>query len=101
MSKKAKLIIAGVGNVIDIISTLILINYFGFEEMNPLMRVFLQYPVIASITKIVGVTSILLYLNFTKRERYTNGLATFAAILYGGLAVYYILFFISFVIYNL
>lgn len=101
MSKKAKLIIAGIGNVIDIVATLILINYFGLVEVNPLMGWLLQWPWIAVATKLIAINGILLFLNFTKRKKYTDGLATFAAIMYGGLGTYYLLFFISYFIYQI
>lgn len=101
MSKKAKLIIAGIGNVIDIVATLILINYFGLVEVNPIMAWLLQWPLLAMSVKFIGVNSILLFVNFTKRKKYMDGLATFAAIMYGSLGCYYLWFFISYFLYKI
>lgn len=94
MNMKTKLIIAGVGNFIDAIATYILIKYFGAVELNPIMMWLLQWPEFAVVSKIVVVTSILLYAYNTKRQEYMNIFATFAALLYGALGTYYIVMFI-------
>ena len=90
---KTKLIIAGVGNFIDAIATYILTQFLGFVELNPIMNWCLQWPEVAIVSKVVIVTSILLYVYNTKRSKYTNVLATFAAILYGTMGIYYLVIF--------
>ena len=91
---KTKLIIAFIGNIIDAVATFILTQYFGFVELNPIMAWLLQWPVFTVVSKIIVVTSMLLYIYHTKRDKYVNTLATFAALLYGSLGVYYIVFLI-------
>lgn len=93
MTMKTKLMIAGTGNIIDAVATYILTQYYGFIELNPFMALLLQYPIFAVVSKIVVVTSILLFIYHTKRTRYVDALATFAATIYGSLAIYYIVFF--------
>ena len=91
---KTKLIIAWIGNLIDIFSTLYLLNnYSFFYELNPLMRWLLQWPILAVVCKLVVVGGILIYIYYKQNASYANSLANFAAVLYGGLGVYYILWF--------
>ena len=94
MKVKTKLIIAGIGNFIDGISTFILTQFYGFQELNPLMLVLLQWPVLAITLKIIVVTSLLFYIYSKKDEKYINGLSTFAASFYGFMGIYYILIFL-------
>lgn len=91
---KLKLIIAGIGNLIDAVATFILTQYLGFKEINPIMAWLLQWPVLAMVSKIIVVTSILFYAYYTKRQQYMNVFATFAALLYGSMGVYYIVSFV-------
>lgn len=91
---KTKLIIAYIGNIIDIVATLILTQHYGFVELNPVMAWLLQWPAIAAISKIIAVSSILLFIYYTKRDKYTDLMANIAAIIYGGLGLYYITIFI-------
>lgn len=93
MNMKAKLIIAGVGNFIDAIATYILTQYLGLIELNPIMAWLLQWPEFAVVSKVVVVTSILLYAYNTKRQEYMNIFATLAAILYGTMGIYYLVIF--------
>ena len=89
---KTKLIIAWIGNLIDIFATLYLLNnYSYFYELNPLMRWLLQWPVLAIICKLVVVGGILIYIFCKLDAKYADIMANFAAILYGGLGVYYLL----------
>ena len=90
---KATLIIAGIGNIIDAVATFILTQYFGFLEINPIMAWLLQWPVLAVVSKVIVVTCILLFAYYTKRQRYMDIFATFAALLYGSMGIYYIVFF--------
>ena len=91
---KTKLIMAYIGNIIDAAATLILTQYFGFRELNPIMAWMLQWPVLATIFKITVVTCVLAFLYNTKRSKHTEAIATVAAMLYGSLAMYYIVIFI-------
>lgn len=93
MNMKTKLIIAGVGNFIDAIATYILTQFLGFIELNPIMNWCLQWPEVAIVSKVVIVTSILLFAYYTKRQQYMNIFATFAALLYGSMGIYYIVMF--------
>lgn len=91
---KTKLIVAYIGNIIDVVATLILTQYYGFIEINPFMAWLLQWPILAVVCKITAVTSILAFIYYTKRDKYTNLMANIAAIIYGGLGLYYIIIFI-------
>lgn len=93
MNMKTKLIIAGVGNFIDAIATFILTQRFSFMELNPIMAWLLQWPVFAMVSKVIVVTGILLFAYYTKRQQYMNIFATFAALLYGSMGIYYIVMF--------
>lgn len=90
---KTKLTIAGIGNIIDAVATFILTQYFGFLEINPIMAWLLQWPILAVVSKVIVVTGILLFAYYTKRQQYMNIFATFAALLYGSMGIYYIVFF--------
>ena len=91
---KTKLIIAYIGNIIDVVATLILTQYYGFIEINPFMAWLLQWPILAAVCKITAVTGILAFIYYTKRDKYTDLMASIAAGLYGGLGIYYIIIFI-------
>ena len=101
MTIKTKLIIAGVGNFIDAMATYILTQYLGFIEINPTMDWMLQWPELAIAFKIISVTAILLFAYYTKRQKYINGFATFAAILYGAMGIYYLVIFPYAILFNL
>ena len=58
--------------------------------MNPLMRWLLQWPILAVVCKIAVVGGILIYIFYKLDTKYADMMANFAAILYGGLGVYYI-----------
>lgn len=91
---KTKLYIAGAGNLIDAIATYILTQYYGAIELNPFMAWLLRYPEFAMILKVSIVTLILIYVYYSERTKYSNTLATFAAVLYGFMGLYYIVMFI-------
>lgn len=92
---KTKLIIAYIGNIIDAAATLVLTQCFGFKEINPIMAWLLQWPVLATFFKIAVVTCVLVFLYNTERSKHTEAIATVAATLYGGLALYYIMVFMT------
>ena len=54
------------------------------------MRWLLQWPMLAVVCKLVVVGGILIYIYCKRNTKYANVMANFAAILYGGLGVYYI-----------
>lgn len=87
---KTRLCIAGIGNLIDCIVTFIFTQYFGVPELNPFMAWLLQWPIFAMVFKMVVVTSVLVYAWRSEHNKYTEGLATFAAVLYGAVGLYYI-----------
>lgn len=94
MTIKSRFIIAGIGNLIDAIATYILTQYYGFMEANPVMARFLElHPLITVILKVIVVSTILFYAYRKEHNKYTSILATFAACLYGAIAIYYIVFF--------
>lgn len=94
MTIKSRFIIAGIGNFIDAIATFILTQFYGFLEVNPIMAWLLQYPLLTVFLKITVVSSVLVYAYRQEHNKYTSILATFAACLYGAIAIYYIVFFI-------
>ena len=87
---KTRLIIAYIGNTIDLIATLCLLR-MGFYEVNPIMRPLLNYPWLASIVKISAMTWLCWFLWKRRDDRHAMPLATLAAVVYGAIAVYYIL----------
>lgn len=89
---KTRLIIAYIGNTIDLIATLCLLR-MGFYEANPIMRHLLNYPWLASIVKISAMTWLCWFLWKRREDRHAKPLATFAAVVYALLTVYYIVFF--------
>lgn len=90
MSIKSKLIIAGIGNLIDTISTLIVVNYYGFIETNPVMAWLLQYPLAFIAVKILTVTGVLGFIWRTRTDKHANIMATIVAIVFSCIAVYYL-----------
>ena len=82
------LLIAYFGNLIDIMTTLTLIEQ-GFYELNPVMRPLLDYPGLFATVKIVAMTGICLFLWKRRTDKHALPIAVFAAIVYGSIAVYY------------
>ena len=93
---KTKLIIAGIGNLIDTIATYIVTQYYGAQELNPFMSWLLQWPKFAMALKFVIVTSLLVYTWYSERTKYSGMFATIAAWLYCSIGVYYIVYFMIF-----
>ena len=96
---KTKLIIAGIGNLIDIFATFILTQYYNIPELNPFMAWLLQWPIFAMNLKFFIVSGILVFVWYSEHNKYTNFLANFAAILYGGVGAYYLIYFLSFILF--
>lgn len=89
MPMKTPLIIAGVGNLIDMVSTLYLINK-GYTEANPFMAALLPYPLLFSVVKI-GAMGWVLWILWKSREYRTARItAWIAAVVYGLISVYYL-----------
>lgn len=89
---KTPLIIAAIGNLIDMVSTLYL-NGRGYTEANPIMAALLPHPVLFTLVKICAV-ALALWILWRNRESQTARItAWFAAGLYGLITVYYIFFF--------
>ena len=89
---RTRLIIAGLGNLIDTLSTVYL-HRQGFVEANPVMAALLSHPLLFILVKMAVFTALLLWLWKRRDDRHALPLAALAAIVYGAIAVYYGLFF--------
>lgn len=78
------LIIAGLGNFIDTLSTLYLYG-LGYDEANPVMAALLPHPWLFVLVKLGVFTALLLWL-WMRRAKHA---ATIAAVVYGAVAMYY------------
>ena len=87
------LLIAYIGNIIDTIATLSLTEQ-GFHEVNPFMRPLLDCPWLFAAVKLLAMTWVCLFLWRRKEDRHALPLATFAAVVYGLIAFYYVAWFI-------
>ena len=90
---KTRLIIAGLGNLIDTLSTVYL-HRLGYVEANPVMALLLSHPLLFILVKMAVFTALLLWLWHRREDRHAKPLAALAAIVYGAIAVYYGLFFV-------
>lgn len=89
---KIPLIIAAIGNLIDMVSTLHL-NGRGYTEANPFMAALLPHPVLFATVKI-GAMALVIWILWKNREDKTARKTAWAAAgLYGLLAVYYLVVF--------
>lgn len=88
---RTRLIITGLGNLIDLVSTLYLYRH-GFEEMNPLMAGLLQYPPLFMLVKIGAMTWALWILWKRRDHKSAQRISWFAAVLYGSISLYYAFF---------
>lgn len=88
-----RLSIAYIGNLIDLIATLYLTKQ-GFHEVNPFMRPLLGCPWLFAAVKILAMTWVCLFLWKRKEDRHALPLATLTAVVYGLIAVYYVVWFI-------
>ena len=87
------LLIAYIGNIIDTIATLNLTEQ-GFYEVNPFMRPLLGCPWLFAAVKLLAMTWVCLFLQKRREDRHALPLATFAAVVYGLIAFYYVAWFI-------
>ena len=90
---KTRLTIAYIGNIIDTIATLHLAEQ-GFHEVNPFMRPLLGYPWLFATVKILAMTGVCLFLWKRREDRHALPLATLAAVVYGLIAAYYMVWMI-------
>ncbi len=91
---KTKIRIAAIGNLIDAFATYILYTKFGFTELNLAMAFLLQWPILFLIVKLALGFGILYYLSKQEYNKYVEIAATTAAVLYGAIGLYYIIWFI-------
>jgi hypothetical protein len=90
---KTRLIISYIGNIIDLIATIYL-SRLGFYEVNPFMRPLLDHPWLFTAVKILAMTLVCLFLWKRREDRHALPLATLAAVVYGLIAAYYIVWMI-------
>lgn len=90
---RTRLIIAYIGNLIDLIATLYLTKQ-GFHEVNPFMRPLLDCPWLFAAVKILAMTWVCLFLWKRREDRHALPLATFASAVYGLIAAYYMVWMI-------
>lgn len=84
-----KLIFIWICNLIDTVSTLILIRTGMFVEVNPLMALLLQNPFLFVLVKISVMTIVLLYLWKQKEHKKAQFVMNVGCWIYGLLAFYY------------
>lgn len=96
---KTRLIIAWIGNLIDMVATLHL-SGLGFREVNPIMRPLLAYPWLFALVKLSGMTAVLLFLWIRRDDRHALPLATYAAVVNGLVATYYFVIFVTQYLYH-
>lgn len=90
---KTLLTIAYLGNLIDTAATLYL-HSLGFVEANPVMARLLCHPVAFAAVKIVAMTAVVWWIWKRRGDRKADIASWIAAITYGTIAIYYVIFFI-------
>lgn len=88
----ALLTIAFLGNLIDTAATLYL-SSLGYMEANPVMAWLLRWPAAFAGVKIGAMTAVVWWLWKRRGDRNAALAATVAAMVYGAVSVYYIVFF--------
>jgi hypothetical protein len=89
---KTPLIIAAIGNLIDMVATLYL-NGRGYTEANPFMSALLPHPFLFATVKI-GAMALALWILWRNRDSQIARITAWvAAGLYGLIAVYYLVVF--------
>lgn len=89
---RTRLTIAFLGNLIDTAATLYL-SGLGYMEANPVMAWLLRWPAVFAGVKIGAMTAVVWWLWKRRGDRYAALAATVAAMVYGAVSVYYIVFF--------
>lgn len=90
------LLIAYLGNFIDMVSTLCLYG-LGYTELNPIMAPLLQWPALFALVKCCAMGYALRILWRNRAHQMAKVLAWVAAGVYGAIAVYYAVFFAAIV----
>lgn len=85
---KTRLIIAWLGNLIDVVSTLHACSH-GFTEVNPIMARLIQSPVMFVFIKVITMTALLLVLWQNRTDKNAVVGSWLAAILYSVISMYY------------
>lgn len=86
-----RLFIAFIGNLIDMIATLYLVNC-GYHEANFVMRSCLHYPPFFIFIKLILMSYVVYKLWQERNNKIAILLSYFAAIVYGFLSIYYFIF---------
>lgn len=93
---KTRLIVAWLGNLIDLIATLYLVNDPVCVELNPISAFLLQFPPLFAAVKLI-VPTVAVLLTWRFRERKLFQVASWALfVVYLFVAVYYACFFTLF-----
>lgn len=90
---KISIIIAWICNLIDMASTLYLCGNGYAVEVNPLMHWLLQWPLAFAMVKIGVMTALVVWIWHSRDSRYARIAAVVAAVIYGGISVYYVTIF--------
>ena len=96
MPMKKPLIIAAIGNLIDLIATLHLTR-LGYMEANLVMAALLPRPKLFTLVKIGGMTLALWILWKNRDSEIARKTAWCVAVVYGLIALYYLFFFTIFI----
>lgn len=89
---KTPLLIAYLGNFIDMVSTLCLYG-LGYTELNPIMAPLLRFPAVFVFAKLFAMGCALHILWRNRAHRAAQRLAWLAAAVYGAISIYYCVFF--------
>lgn len=89
---RTRLTLAFLGNLIDTAATLYL-SGLGYMEANPVMAWLLRWPAVFAGVKIGAMTAVVWWLWKRRGDKNASAAATAAAMVYGAVSVYYIVFF--------
>lgn len=89
---KTPLLIAYLGNLIDMVSTLCLYG-LGYTELNPIMAPLLRFPAVFAVVKLFAMGCALHILWRNRAHQMAKVLAWVAAGVYGVISIYYGVFF--------
>lgn len=86
---EAWLVVFYIGNIIDTISTLLL-RCGDFVEINILIAPLLNYPLLFVLIKVGIATIVTIRIYACRKSRHAYTASLIAAIIYGGISVYYV-----------
>lgn len=89
---RIRLTLAFLGNLIDTAATLYLSNQ-GYMEANPVMAWLLRWPMVFAGVKIGVMTAVVWWIWKRRGDKKASAAARIAAVVYGAVSVYYIVFF--------